>query len=175
MLHSASPKMAAAANAQRMCGNGLMRPVPLARFATRPFQSSGTSKRAASLATAGAVAESARPVLKREDIITSDPANNVTDYIYEKMGVNLHHKPDHPIGIIKQAIYDYFEARAPGTFAKLDDLYPVVSTTANFDEVLVPSDHVSRNPNDTYYVASDKVLRCHTSAHQAETLRSGEW
>lgn len=45
---------------------------------------------------------------------------------------------------------------------------------ANFDEVLVPADHVSRRPNDTYYVTADTVLRCHTSAHQAETLRKGE-
>ena len=44
----------------------------------------------------------------------------------------------------------------------------------NFDEVLVPADHVSRNPNDTYYIDSETVLRCHTSAHQAETLRKGE-
>lgn len=44
----------------------------------------------------------------------------------------------------------------------------------NFDEVLVPADHVSRSPNDTYYVNSETVLRCHTSAHQAETLRKGE-
>ena len=44
----------------------------------------------------------------------------------------------------------------------------------NFDEVLVPGDHVSRSPNDTYYVDPDTVLRCHTSAHQAETLRRGQ-
>lgn len=44
----------------------------------------------------------------------------------------------------------------------------------NFDEVLVPADHVSRNPNDTYYIDPDTVLRCHTSAHQAELLRKGE-
>ena len=37
---------------------------------------------------------------------------------------------------------------------------------ANFDDVLVPADHVSRGANDTYYVDSDTVLRCHTSAHQ---------
>ncbi len=66
-------------------------------------------------------ARTIRPPPKREDIIRpSDPANNVTDYIYQKIGVNLHHQPDHPIGIIKQAIYDYFDAKAPGVFAKLD-------------------------------------------------------
>jgi phenylalanyl-tRNA synthetase alpha chain len=43
----------------------------------------------------------------------------------------------------------------------------------NFDEVLVPADHVSRSPNDTYYIDRETVLRCHTSAHQAETLRKG--
>lgn len=31
----------------------------------------------------------------------------------------------------------------------------------NFDEVLVPADHVSRSPNDTYYVDSE------TGAHAA--------
>lgn len=48
------------------------------------------------------------------------------------------------------------------------------SLLQNFDEVLVPADHVSRSPNDTYYVDPDTVLRCHTSAHQAEMLRRGE-
>lgn len=110
---------------------------------------------------------------KREEVITGDPANNVSDYIYEKMGMDLHRQPDHPIGIIKQAIYDFFDKRNPGVFTKFDDRYPVVSTRANFDEVLVPADHVSRSPNDTYYVDKDTVLRCHTSAHQAETLRQG--
>lgn len=43
----------------------------------------------------------------------------------------------------------------------------------NFDDVLVPPDHVSRSYNDTYYVDSQTVLRCHTSAHQAELLRKG--
>ena len=43
----------------------------------------------------------------------------------------------------------------------------------NFDDVLVPADHVSRSYNDTYYIDSQTVLRCHTSAHQAELLREG--
>ena len=37
----------------------------------------------------------------------------------------------------------------------------------------MPADHVSRSPNDTYYIDTDTVLRCHTSAHQAATLRQG--
>ena len=54
-----------------------------------------------------------------------------------------------------------------------DALSPVVTPAQNFDSVLVPADHVSRSPNDTYYVNTSTVLRCHTSAHQAETLRAG--
>ncbi|MEW5306866.1 MAG: hypothetical protein WDW36_009303 [Sanguina aurantia] len=111
---------------------------------------------------------------KREDIMTSHPYNNVSDYIYEKIGTNLHRQPQHPIGIIKAAIQSYFETRTPNKFKTFDDLYPVVTTFQNFDEVLVPADHVSRSPNDTYYVDNDTVLRCHTSAHQCQMLRTGQ-
>ncbi|KAL3157791.1 hypothetical protein ABBQ32_012215 [Trebouxia sp. C0010 RCD-2024] len=112
--------------------------------------------------------------VSREDVITGNQANNVTDNIFQKIGVNLHQQPNHPICIIKEAIIDYFETNYPGRFKSFDDLYPIVSTKANFDDVLTPVDHVSRNPNDTYYVDKDTVLRCHTSAHQAELLRKGE-
>jgi len=64
------------------------------------------------------------------EVITGDPANNVTDNIYEKMGVNLHMKPAHPIGIIKDAIYSYFDRTYPGVFTKFDDLHPIVSARA---------------------------------------------
>jgi phenylalanyl-tRNA synthetase alpha chain len=107
----------------------------------------------------------------------------VSDAVFAKIGANLHRRPDHPIAIIKDAIYSYFDGAAaargaagPGrsAFSKFDDFHPVVPATANFDEVLVPADHVSRSPNDTYYVDDATVLRCHTSAHQASTLRAGE-
>jgi len=96
----------------------------------------------------------------------------VTDTIFQKLGVNLHHRKDHPLGIIKEAIFQYFEqTEGEGAFKLFDDFYPVVTTTQNFDELLIPEDHISRPENDTYYVDSEKVLRCHTSAHQAELLR----
>lgn len=104
----------------------------------------------------------------------SHPKNNVPENIYEKIGRNLHLKPNHPLNILRTAIYQYFDTLAPGRFNKFDTLAPVVSIVANFDEVLVPADHVSRSPNDTYYVDDQSVLRCHTSAHQAEMLRKGE-
>jgi hypothetical protein len=108
-------------------------------------------------------------------VITGDPANNVTDAIYSKLGAKLHTRRDHPICILKDAIHQYFDSRfGAGVFAQLDDLHPLVSTEQNFDQVLVPPDHVSRSPNDTYYVNAHTVLRCHTSAHQVDTLRSGK-
>lgn len=64
------------------------------------------------------------------EVITNDSANNVTDNIYEKIGTNLHHIPSHPIGIIKEAIYGYFDRNYPDTFTKFDDLHPVVTATA---------------------------------------------
>jgi phenylalanyl-tRNA synthetase alpha chain len=148
-----------------------------------------TSAAAAAAPAAPATTTTSQPPAPRpprDQVLTNDPANNVTEYIYDKMGANLHMRPDHPLGIIKAAIYSYFDdggaAQAsatagggakPAPYAKHDSRHPVVSAAANFDEVLVPADHVSRSPNDTYYVSADTVLRCHTSAHQAEILREG--
>lgn len=55
-----------------------------------------------------------------------------------------------------------------------DSLAPIVTVKQNFDELLIPPDHVSRQPSDTYYVDGKRVLRCHTSAHQTALLRQGE-
>jgi len=113
--------------------------------------------------------------IRREDVITGDPHNNVSDYIYQRLGINLHQRPDHPLGILKNVIGDYFDSKfGDNAFKRFDDIYPIVSTFENFDSVLVPKDHISRSVNDTYYVNADNVLRCHTSAHQYEKLKSGE-
>ncbi|THF99486.1 hypothetical protein TEA_016358 [Camellia sinensis var. sinensis] len=107
------------------------------------------------------------------DVVRDDPTNNVPDSIFSKLGMQLHRRDHHPIGILKNAIYNYFDTTYSGKFDKFDNLFPIVSVKMNFDDVLVPEDHVSRSYNDTYYVDSQTVLRCHTSAHQAELLRKG--
>jgi phenylalanyl-tRNA synthetase alpha subunit len=94
------------------------------------------------------------------EVITDDPSNNVTENIFNKIGVKLHRQRAHPLNNIKDAIYEFFDSKHKKTFNKFDDLFPIVSTEANFDSVLVPQDHVSRSPNDTYYVSADSVLRC---------------
>ncbi|CAI0604413.1 unnamed protein product [Linum tenue] len=111
--------------------------------------------------------------IARDDVVRDDPTNNVPDSIFSKLGMQLHKRNQHPIGILKNAIYEYFDASYSTKFDKFDDLCPLVSVKQNFDDVLVPADHISRSYNDTYYVDSGTVLRCHTSAHQAELLRDG--
>ncbi|GFY90622.1 phenylalanyl-tRNA synthetase class IIc family protein [Actinidia rufa] len=111
--------------------------------------------------------------IAKDDVVRDDPTNNVPDTIFSKLGLQLHKRDQHPLGILKNAIYNYFDTTYPNKFDKFDDLCPIVSVKQNFDDVLVPEDHVSRSYNDTYYVDSQTVLRCHTSAHQAELLRKG--
>jgi phenylalanyl-tRNA synthetase alpha chain len=64
------------------------------------------------------------------------------------------------------------ERRHP-KFVMFDDLSPVVSAEDCFDAMLVPKDHVSRRPTDTYYVNPTTVLRAHTSAHEVPTMKQG--
>lgn len=113
--------------------------------------------------------------IKREEVILDDPHNNISDYIFQRIGINLHQRANHPLGILKSVIGDYFDSKyGQDSFKRFDDIYPIVSTFENFDSVLVPKDHISRSANDTYYVDANRVLRCHTSAHQHEMLKSGE-
>lgn len=54
----------------------------------------------------------------------------MSDSVFQKMGMNLHQRPDHPLCILKDAIYTYFDKEFPSTYKKFDSLYPVVSTRA---------------------------------------------
>ncbi|KAL6314305.1 hypothetical protein AAG906_019001 [Vitis piasezkii] len=63
-----------------------------------------------------------------ENVVRDDPTNNVPDAIFLKLGMQLHRRDQHPIGILKNAIYDYFNANYSNKFDKLDDLCPIVST-----------------------------------------------
>lgn len=93
---------------------------------------------------------------------------NISPKIFEKIGKNLHLKNNHPIEIIKRIIYEEFP-----NFEKFDDFCPVVNTQNNFDDLLIPKDHVARSLSDTYYINPNVVLRTHTSAHQSPLLKKG--
>lgn len=94
--------------------------------------------------------------------------------IVSKIGYNLHKVSNNPICIMKNKIYKYFIENG---LIKREDIYedysPIVSTTMNFDDLLIGPDHPARSKSDTYYIDKDRVLRTHTSAHQSELLRSG--
>ncbi len=94
--------------------------------------------------------------------------NNITVSIQEKRKLKLHNNPNHPVCQLKSHIQHYFEG-----FSLFDELGEVVSTKANFDDLLFPENHPARSANDTYYVDENHVLRTHTSAHQNELLRKG--
>jgi len=103
--------------------------------------------------------------------------NNVPETVAAKVGRKLHLLPNHPLGIIKSEIEkycaEYALRRGQEAFRVFDDESPVVRPKQNFDTLLIPPDHVSRRPSDTYYISDDLLLRTHTSAHQNELISQG--
>jgi len=87
------------------------------------------------------------------------------------IGRNLHLLNNHPICLIKQRIVNILLDTLH--FEIFDDINPIVSTQQNFDDLLIPSDHVSRRVSDTFYLDNSTVLRTHTSAHQTTFLKQG--
>ena len=93
--------------------------------------------------------------------------------VASKLGENLHLRAGHPLNIVKETIEQHFTSLDNSAFVCYDQLDPEVTVQANFDDLLIPKDHVSRSPTDTFYIGDDKVLRTHTSAHQVELMRQG--
>ncbi|CAG5096278.1 Oidioi.mRNA.OKI2018_I69.XSR.g14546.t1.cds [Oikopleura dioica] len=102
-----------------------------------------------------------------------DHMTNLTPRIINNLGNHKHRIPNHPIEIIKNEIYKYFD-QSSTSFAKFEELSPIVTVEQNFDSVLIPKEHVSRDKKDNYYINEELLLRAHTSAHQVELLRKGE-
>ena len=145
----------------------------------RHYSAGGGAGRARKARMAVAEASSAE-----ERFIVKNVGNNVTPYIANLIGSNLHQKSDHPLGIIKEKIEGYFNKLDGGnTFKIVDDLDPLVNAQECFDDLLIPTDHPGRKPSDTYYVtrdggrevssSKDTLLRTHTSAHQSTLMREG--
>jgi len=106
----------------------------------------GTSRAARIKASAVATEAAAR-------FMTGETGNNVTPYIANLVGRGLHKKADHPLGIIKQKIEDYFATIDGVTFQIADAMDPVVSAQQCFNDLLIPEDHPGRLPSDTYYIS----------------------
>ena len=104
--------------------------------------------------------------------ITGHPDNNVTPYIANLVGRDLHKTKNHPLNIIKERIEAYF-ATLDTDFELFDGEDPVVTATQCFDDLNIPPEHPGRSKSDTYYLTDELLLRTHTSAHQSEHLRGG--
>ena len=105
----------------------------------------------------------------------SEFKSNVPNCIRSKTSAKLHNMNNHPIYLIKNRIYHFFDTEfGNSTFKKFDALGNVVTVEDNFDLLLIPQNHPSRSFSDTYYLTENTVLRTHTSAHQNELLKSGE-
>lgn len=61
------------------------------------------------------------------DVVRDDPTNNVPDIIFSRLGMQLHRRAQHPLGILKNAIFEYFDTSYSNKFDKFDDLCPIVS------------------------------------------------
>lgn len=61
------------------------------------------------------------------DVVRDELTNNIPDTIFAKIGLQLHRRSQHPIGILKNAIYEYFDSSFANKFDKFDDLCPIVS------------------------------------------------
>lgn len=108
----------------------------------------------------------------------TDNWTNVTPNIIAKLGRNLHIQQYHPLSHLRQRIVNYFYGQfrnKSGTpsFSIYDNICPVVTVAQNFDSLLVPKDHSSRQKTDCYFINQDTLLRAHTTAHQAELISMG--
>ncbi|CAK1543562.1 unnamed protein product [Leptosia nina] len=114
--------------------------------------------------------------INNEDYGTDD-YTNVTPKILSYLNRNLHLQKGHPLSLVRQRIVNYFYSSfthgGNPSFSVYDNLKPIVSTKQNFDDLLIPEDHVSRAKSDCYYVNKSLLLRAHMTAHQSELLRAG--
>ena len=142
----------------------------LNRVATKHFlQHVRTFSAAAAIRPAKVVDNVNMPTCPHDGRPQNIPAN-----VWQRIGANLHQRPDHPIGILKSLVENVMRGRTGDNFEIYDDFSPVCSVKGCFDDLLTPKDHVSRSTSDTFYVDGENVLRTHATAHQSDLLREGK-
>lgn len=107
-----------------------------------------------------------------------DEYTNITPKIISYIGTNNHNRTGHPLCLFKQRLIDFFYGHFKGRtgnpiFSIYDKISPIVTTNENFDSLLVPKDHPSRNKTDSYYLNKTNMLRAHATAHQSELIKMG--
>lgn len=104
-MHSKPAAAAAASCSLRCSSSSQMQHTALAHLSSSSSSASRCRMQRLSMramASAAVATRAGPPAPPKDQVLTQDPNNNVTEYIYSKMGINLHHQPNHPIGIIKQ-------------------------------------------------------------------------
>lgn len=86
--------------------------------------------------------------------------NNISPNILNKIGKELYKNPEHPLGIMKDKVCEYFD-----DLPRVEIENPYVPVEYNFDRLRVPKDHPSRSPIDTYYKDNDTCLRTHMTCY----------
>ncbi|CAG9829317.1 unnamed protein product [Diabrotica balteata] len=107
-----------------------------------------------------------------------DEYTNITDKVSGYIGRNIYLQSSNPLNLVRQRIVNYFykkyvNRRGNPIFSIHDNLPPIVNVTQNFDSLLIPKDHPSRNKSDCYYINKKFLLRAHMTAHQSELIQSG--
>jgi len=86
--------------------------------------------------------------------------NNIPPSITNKIGQGLYKIPNHPLTIIKEKIFEYFD-----DLARIEIGIPYVLVENNFDRLRVPLDHPSRHLTDTFYQDEMTCLRTHMTCY----------
>ncbi|GAB0090058.1 Phenylalanyl-tRNA synthetase [Sergentomyia squamirostris] len=108
----------------------------------------------------------------------ADEWTNVNPKILSFLERKIHLQEHHPLSIVREKIVKYFgekyrNSRGNPLFSVYDSLSPIVSVRENFDSLLIPEDHPSRDKSQSYYLNKEFMLRAHTTVHQAELITSG--
>lgn len=102
--------------------------------------------------------------------------SNLSPSIIPKLDRKLFANSGHPIGIMKELIFNYFKQfRDVGEegFKCYDNYDPIVSVEQNFDALCFPPSHVGRSRTDSYFINNKNLLRTHMTANEPEYIRSG--
>jgi len=73
----------------------------------------------------------------------------------------------HPLSLVRSEIEDIFYSMG----YSVEDGPEIETTFYNFEALNTPEHHPARDPQDTFYIADDLVLRTHTSPVQIRTMQ----
>ena len=107
---------------------------------------------------------------------------NITPNIEKKLNQKLYLQKNHPLNILRNKIISFFSPENKTKYSKLnvqtqdfkinEELSPIVSIKDCFDDLLVPLDHETRSPKNTYYWDDEMVLRTHMTAHDVGFIKN---